>query len=334
MPLELGPINLSNPVLLAPMSGVTDLPFRRLVSSFGVGLLYTEMVATKIISKQQSKLTGLDEKNLNSPPTVVQLLGRDPLVMSECGLFCQDLGASAIDINLGCPARKVVGGLAGSALMKEESLVAQIISSLVKAVKIPVTVKMRTGWDDKNRNAPKLSKIAEDCGARMITVHGRTRSQFYAGKSDWRFIGEVVNAVSVPVIGNGDIITVMDARKMQLISGCQGVMIGRGCQGRPWFPAQVNHYLKTGSQLADPPRGVKLQKILLHLEEILTFYGFERGHRIAKKHLAWYAQNLLLSQEIRKSLLSATTLKSIQSLLETTLSDPQRFACLEGGLRS
>ena len=136
------------------------------------------------------------------------------------------------------------------------------------------------------------------------------------------------------MIGNGDIITVMDARKMQIISGCKGVMIGRGCQGRPWFPAQVNHYLKTGSQLADPPRRVKLQKILLHLEEILTFYGFERGHRIAKKHLAWYAQNLLLSQEIRKSLLTATNLKSIQSLLEPAVSDPQRFACLKGGVGS
>tara|TARA_Y100000588_G_scaffold288831_1_gene307317 strand:+ start:5194 stop:6189 length:996 start_codon:yes stop_codon:yes gene_type:complete len=331
MPLEIGPINVSDPILLAPMSGVTDLPFRRLVASFGVGLLYTEMVATKIISKQQSKLAGLDASNSNGPPTIVQLLGRDPLVMSECGLLCQDLGASAIDINLGCPARKVVGGLAGSALMKEEPLVAQIISSLVKAVQIPVTVKMRTGWDENNRNAPRLSKIAEDCGAQMITVHGRTRSQFYTGKSDWRFIGEVVNAVSVPVIGNGDIATVIDARHMQLMSGCKGVMIGRGCQGRPWFPGQVSHYIKTGSQLPDPPQGVKLQKILSHLEEMLTFYGFERGLRMAKKHLAWYAQHLLLSRESRRSLLSASNLQIIQSLLESTVSETQRLACLEEG---
>ena len=252
MPLELGPINLSNSVLLAPMSGVTDLPFRRLVSSFGVGLLYTEMVATKIISKQQSKLTGLDEKNLNSPPTVVQLLGRDPLVMSECGLFCQDLGASAIDINLGCPARKVVGGLAGSALMKEESLVAQIISSLVKAVKIPVTVKMRTGWDDTNRNAPKLSKIAEDCGARMITVHGRTRSQFYTGKSDWKFIGEVVNAVSVPVIGNGDVTTIKDFDKIISDTGCDAVMIGRGALGNPWIFKNIVNLASGPGEVPEP----------------------------------------------------------------------------------
>ena len=163
----------------------------------------------------------------------------------------------------------------------------------------------------------------------MITVHGRTRAQFYAGKSDWRFIGEVVNAVAVPVIGNGDITTVKDARKMQFISGCEGVMIGRGCQGKPWFPAQVSHYLKTGLHLAEPSRGVKLQKILLHLEEMLTFYGFERGLRISKKHLAWYAQNLLLSQKNLKSLLSAPNIKSIQLVLESAITETQKLAHIE-----
>ncbi len=329
MPIKLGPINISDPVLLAPMSGVTDLPFRHLVASFGTGLLFTEMVATKIISKQESKLMGLTTRALDIPPTVVQLLGRDPVVMAATAVLCQDLGAGAIDINLGCPARKVVGGLAGSALMKEESLVAQIVSSLVKAVNIPVTVKMRTGWDDKNRNAPRLAKIAEECGAQMITIHGRTRSQFYTGKSDWRFIGEVVNAVSVPVIGNGDIMAVGDAKTMQTLSGCAGVMIGRGCQGRPWFPAQVSHYLRTGSKPAEPCHGVKLQKILIHLEEMLIFYGFERGLRIARKHLAWYAQNLLLPQQTRQSLLGAPNIKNIQSLLESSINESRRILSLE-----
>jgi len=328
MPIKLGPLSISDPVLLAPMSGVTDFPFRRLVASFGVGLLFTEMIATKIISRQQSKLIGLAKRTLSCAPTVVQLLGRDPTLMATSGAFCQELGASAIDINLGCPARKVVGGLAGSALMKEESLVAQIISSLVRVVDIPVTVKMRTGWDENDRNAPRLARIAEECGAKMITVHGRTRSQFYSGKSDWRFIGEVVNSVSVPVIGNGDVTSVADAKNMQFVSGCKGVMIGRGSQGKPWFPAQVSYYLRTGLELAEPSHQEKLQKILFHLEELLIFYGLERGLRIAKKHLAWYAQNLLLSQQVRKSLLSAPNIKSIQLLLET---ETQRLTCLEGG---
>jgi tRNA-dihydrouridine synthase B len=325
MTLAIGPMQISDPVLLAPMSGVSDLPFRRLVSSFGVGLLFTEMVASKIIQKQSAKMLGIARTAPNDPPTVVQLLGRDSALMGDAALLCQDLGASMIDINLGCPARKVVGGAAGSALMRDKALVQKIISSVVAAVNIPVSIKMRTGWDMKTRNAPELAKLAEDCGVKMITVHGRTRCQFYNGNADWEFIGEVVDTVSIPVIGNGDISTVMDAKKMLRVSGCSGVMVGRGCQGKPWFPSHIIHYLRTGAHLAEPSHQTKIKAIFRHLDEMLTFYGLDRGMRIARKHLGWYGRVLLLSEKTRKLILQASNTKTIYSLLETAIEEDQNL---------
>ena len=319
MTLVIGPIQISDPVFLAPMSGVSDLPFRRLVRSFGVGLLFTEMVASSLIQKQTAKMLGITRTSSSDPPTVVQLLGRDPALMGEAASLSRDLGASMIDINLGCPARKVVGGLAGSALMREEALVQKIISSVVAAVDIPVSIKMRTGWDVKTRNAPKLAKLAEDCGVRMITIHGRTRCQFYTGDADWQFIGKVVDAVNIPVIGNGDINTVTDAKEMLRLSGCSGVMVGRGSQGKPWFPSQVMHYLRTGTPPREPSYQIKLKTIFRHLDDMITFYGLERGLRIARKHLSWYARSLLLSEDTRKLLLQERNAQNIQSLLETAV---------------
>ena len=326
MTVVIGPIEISDPVFLAPMSGVSDLPFRRLVSSFGVGLLFTEMVASSLLQKQSAKMLGLSRITSGDPPTVVQLLGRDPGLMGQAASLCRDLGASMIDINLGCPARKVVGGLAGSALMREENLVQKIISSVVAAVDIPVSVKMRTGWDIKTRNAPNLAKIAEGCGVKMITVHGRTRCQFYNGDADWEFIGKVVDSVNIPVIGNGDIHTAIDAKEMLRVSGCSGVMVGRGSQGRPWFPSQVMHYLRTGTTLAEPSHQKKIKAIFGHLDDMLSFYGMERGLRIARKHLGWYARSLLLSKNTQKLLLQAGNTKRIHSLLEAAISEDHNLS--------
>jgi tRNA-dihydrouridine synthase B len=230
---------------------------------------------------------------------VVQLAGCEPSVMAEAAKLNEDLGAQIIDINMGCPVKKVVNGHAGSALMRDETLAAKIIEATVKAVKIPVTLKMRTGWDDNSRNAPRLAKIAEDLGIQMITVHGRTRCQLYNGRSDWNFIRSVKEAVSVPVIGNGDVVTVEDAKNLLAQSGADGVMIGRGAYGRPWFIKQAYDYIATGAIPNDPPLKDQLAIIFEHFEDILQLYGVEGGVKIARKHLGWYSKGLKDSAEYR-----------------------------------
>jgi tRNA-dihydrouridine synthase B len=285
-------------VFLAPMTGVSDMAFRRLVKRMGAGLVVSEMIASQAMIRQTRQSMRMVQAH-GEEPMVVQLAGCEPEVMAEAARLNEDLGAKIIDINMGCPVKKVVNGHAGSALMRDEDLATRIIEATVKAVKIPVTLKMRTGWDDKSRNAPKLAKIAEDLGIQMITVHGRTRCQLYNGRSDWQFIRQVKDAVKIPVIGNGDVVKVEDAKNLLDLSGADGVMIGRGSYGRPWFINQAYQYIATGSYPNDPTLVEQLAIVLEHFEAILDLYGIEGGVKIARKHLGWYSKGLKNSAEFR-----------------------------------
>jgi tRNA-dihydrouridine synthase B len=314
--LNIGPIRLDMNVFLAPMTGVSDMAFRRLVKRMGAGLVISEMIASQAMIRQTRASMRMIQAH-GEEPMVVQLAGCEPEVMAEAAKLNEDLGAKIIDINMGCPVKKVVNGHAGSALMRDEALASKIIEATVKAVKVPVTLKMRTGWDDNNRNAPKLAKIAEDLGIQMITVHGRTRCQLYNGRSDWNFIRSVKEAVKVPVIGNGDVVTVEDAKNLLSASGADGVMIGRGAYGRPWFIKQAYNYITTGTIENDPPLQQQVDIILEHFEAILQLYGVEGGVKIARKHLGWYSKGYKDSAEYRVRINQAECPIQMRTLIQT-----------------
>jgi len=292
--LNIGKLQVNSNFLLAPMSGVTDYPYREIVKKFKPGLVFSEMIASRALLAQNSKTMKMIKKTDNYL-SAIQIAGCDPEIMVEASKICEDNGADIIDINMGCPVKKVVNGYAGSALMKDEILATKILESVSNSVKVPVTLKMRKGWDDNSLNAPKIAKIAENSGIKMITIHGRTRCQMYKGKSDWKFVKNVKTNVNIPVLVNGDITNKENLKQALKDSKADGVMIGRGSYGRPWIFEELCSHKKNFKI----DHNLKKQIILNHLQLSLDHYGKDIGLKSFRKHLGWYSKSIVNSNEFR-----------------------------------
>ena len=319
MSVALGETQLETNVFLAPMAGITDLPFRNLVQGFGAGLVVSEMVASQEMVQAKPGVRERAELGFGIAGTAVQLAGRDPRWMAEAARMVEANGARIIDINMGCPAKKVVGGLSGSALMKEPDRALRLIEAVVGAVDVPVTLKTRLGWDDDLRNAPAIARSAEAAGVKMVTIHGRTRAQFYKGRADWAAIAVTRQNVAIPVIANGDIRSTADARTALEQSGAAGVMVGRATGGRPWLVAEIAADL-AGTPGPGIPTGAALAELVReHYEAALGFYGRELGKRVIRKHLGWYMDEAGTGPALRRELLSAADPARVLALIPAAL---------------
>lgn len=320
-PLKIGSVTLPNNLILAPMAGVTALPFRLLCKEQGAGLLCMEMVSAKAILYKNRNTESLLEIDPRENPVSLQLFGSDPEIISNIAHQIEDRPFDILDLNMGCPVPKIVNNGEGSALMKNPKLAGEIIRETVKAIDKPVTVKIRKGFDDEHINAVEMAKIAEDAGAAAVAVHGRTREQFYSGRADWDIIRQVKEAVSIPVIGNGDLLTAEDVIAMEAQTGCDGFMIARGAQGNPWIFRQILHYFETGEHLAKPTLEEVTQMILRHARMMLEFKGEYIGIREIRKHAAWYTAGYPNSARLRVAINNVESFEALEELLMNNLEE-------------
>ena len=320
-PLKIGSVTLPNNLILAPMAGVTDLPFRLLCKEQGAGLLCMEMVSAKAILYKNRNTESLLEIDPRENPMSLQLFGSDPEIISTIAHQIEERPFDILDLNMGCPVPKIVNNGEGSALMKNPKLAGEIIRRTVRAIDKPVTVKIRKGFDDEHINAVEMAKIAEDAGAAAVAVHGRTREQFYSGKADWDIIRQVKEAVSIPVIGNGDLLTAEDVIAMEEQTGCDGFMIARGAQGNPWIFRQILHYFETGEHLAKPTLEEVTQMILRHARMMLEFKGEYIGIREIRKHAAWYTAGYPNSARLRVAINNVESFEALEELLMNNLDE-------------
>jgi len=323
--VQIGPYQLKNNLIVAPMAGVTDRPFRQLCKKMGAGMAVSEMVASNSLLYGSEKTKRRANHEGEVEPISVQIVGADPEMLAEAARHNVSNGAQIIDINMGCPAKKICNVMAGSALLRDEALVAKILTTVVNAVDVPVTLKIRTGWDKANRNAVQIARIAEDCGIQSLAVHGRTRACAYMGDAEYDTIADVKQAIRIPVVANGDITSPEKAKLVLDKTGVDAVMIGRAAQGRPWIFREIAHYLKTGEYLPAPEVAEIRSVLLAHLEDLYDFYGEHTGVRVARKHISWYTKGLVGSANFRHAM---NQLQTVEEQIAAT----DEFFLAEDGL--